>query len=214
MNKILRKTDENTNKVMIMKLNVFLSRYFNYLMIIFLILLLLFGFLFFIKPKYELVSNSIKNISKAKEEEYDALEKQYVKISGMWADYNRIDGADVEKIHEMIPQSDSTEELFRELEIIILKSGLTLNSIEISPDNASKETDNSKKTAAAGSIYDNVGRVKINLSVSGVNYEDFKKLLSTFENNLRLMDVQNVNVSLSSGSASFEIITYYLKGKK
>jgi len=215
---ILKKGESisSNNKMLVMKLNVFLSRYFGYLLFVFLTSLFVLGFLFFIKPKYQTVSESINSISSTKEAEYEELEHKYVKIHGIWSDYQRIDKKDIEKIGKMLPLSGDTEDLFREIEILILKSGLTLKSIEVLSEESSAKLkkSNSVPVTPSGSILDNVGMIKINVSVSGFDYDQFKKLLIAFENNLRLLDVNKINVSLVERTASFEITTYFLKSEQ
>ena len=54
-------------------------------------------------------------------------------------------------------------------------------------------------------------KVKIKLSVSGVSYKKLKALLLAIEENLRLMDVVDVNFSSERKTADLEIDTYYYK---
>jgi len=56
-----------------------------------------------------------------------------------------------------------------------------------------------------------LSRVKIILGLSGVDYGSIKNFLSILENNLRLINVTDLNFTASGGSAKLVLEAYYLK---
>lgn len=200
------------DKQKIRMLNIFLLRYFNLIVLFLVILVLMTGFFYLIKPKYKSISREIKLTDQARETEYNSLQQYYNRLKQYKLSYDEINEKDIKRIENMTLNSSDYGELFRELETVILKRGLLLTSLEISADisESSSKKIIPKSQKIDNSLFDGVGKVRISMEIIGVDYKSFKSLLVTIENNLRLLDIEELTFSPVEKAVSFEINVYYL----
>lgn len=211
-------TDENKTEVKNRGreriVNIFLMRYFRLIIIAVCILLIAASYLYLIKPKYSKISEIETKSKENNEAIRNDLASYYLQLEKYSQSYEKIDQEIVDKINIMLPENSKSEELLSQIEDIVRNRALSLSSIEIEVDETKSSASNIKAGAnkdAKGSLPANVGIMKIKLEVLGVNYEKLKNLLSSLENNLRLMDIENLEFSPTDRKASFEISTYYYK---
>ena len=88
---------------------------------------------------------------------------------------------------------------------------LLLQSISLSSTNGYLDQGLVPISAAEKSIVGNLVTVNVTLAIKGTNYESFKSLLSAFENNLRLMDIVQINFSPSAQTTQMNVNVYYSK---
>ncbi|MEA3398360.1 MAG: hypothetical protein U9R06_01290 [Patescibacteria group bacterium] len=191
------------------KINIFLSRYFKYLIIAIVFLAILVGYFYFFKPKYNETLIEISESRMAQEGECNDLNLYYDRLVQYIKEYNKIKAEDIEKARKMIPENYNHEELFTDFEAIIKGQGFLLNSLSINSEKIDASKNNAKTDTFVNSA--GVGKIKINAQISGVDYKNLLNLLDVFENNLRLMDVESLKWSPSGSSLDLEIVTYYLR---
>ena len=199
------------------KINNFLLNYFDYVIIVTVLIILVSGFFIVIKPKYELVIQDVQLAKINNESEYLIQESYFGKLKKFKNVFDNVEIENKRKIDIILPEKVNVEEFFREIEAIVSKSGLILTSLNIAKDEAGEAPDKSNKNKTNIEISDNnlelekVGKIKITMNVLGVDYDNFKKFIGVIENNLRLMDIENINFSLDGKSVSLDLITYYMR---
>ncbi len=198
-------------------ISLFLLHYFKHLSVVLAIIILLFGLFYVIRPKYTTMNKAVEDDRKKKEAEIQKIKNYLDKIENLKNKFDSIPTEEVKRINQMIPSDKDPEVLFPEIESLVGNLG-TVTSIEINK----QDTDSggeilekllqqvSKKKSDKKKV-NPLGKINIKLQISGLNYTTFKKLLSHFEENLRLMDVNSVNFSPDGKSVSLDITTYYLK---
>ncbi len=216
------KITENNNERLKQKVNGFLIKYFNLLAIVLAAIILIVGFFLLIKPKYNKISREIKLSNENSENKYNAAFAYLTQLNKLKAEYEKISPEDIKKIEIMLPSEKFYEELFVQLESIVLKNGLLLTSIEISPEElpSGKEGADAVKTrnnqpeknkAASAGLPEEITKVKIAMNVAGVDYLSLKNLLNALEKNLQLTDITNLSFSPDQKSAALEMYAYYFK---
>ena len=212
--KLTIQSEVTEDKQKIRMLNIFLLHYFNLIVLFLVILVLAIGFFYLIKPKYKSISWEIKLTDQVRETEYNSLQQYYTRLKQYKLSYDKINEKDIKRIENMTLTSSNYEELFRELETVILKRGLLLTFLEINLDvlesSPRKIIPKSQKIDAG--LPDGIGKIRISMEIIGVDYKSFKGLLATIENNLRLLDIEELTFSPAEKTVSFEINAYYLIG--
>jgi hypothetical protein len=207
------KAQKNNKNYLKTIFNIIMARYFIFIILFLMLISFLFAYKLIISPVSASIDNEIKKINEDKKTQKIYLSKTLENISKYRKDYENLNVDDKAKIDLMIPDVNDAEKLFTDIELLILKNGFILNSLEI---NSAKDTGITKakrknETSVDNTVNQDIGIIDLKLDVSNSSYKNFKKLLGVFENNLRIMDVHNINFSLDGASVSFEIKTYYLK---
>ncbi|MFH1233180.1 MAG: hypothetical protein V1649_00825 [Patescibacteria group bacterium] len=198
------------------KLNVFLIRYYNWLVILTAILIIAFGYFLLIQPKYREINSSKKPDSQNQTKQpYLKKQAEMTKFIELEQAYNKISKIDKEKIDASLPVKPDVEGLIAEIESIVLKNGLILTSLSIQQTEEKKSNSiaeivsKGKPESKSSDLPEEVKLVKISLSVAGADYISFKNLLKTIENNTRLMDVKNIKYNGDNSGVSLDLIVYY-----
>lgn len=208
------KITENNNEQLKQKVNGFLIRYFNLLAIALAAIILIVGFFLLIKPKYNKISREIRLSNENSESKYDAAFAHLAQLNKLKTEYEKISPESIKKIEIMLPSEKFYEELFVQLESIVLKNGLLLTSLQISPEGsagADKAQNNQAKKdeKVKDALPEEITKIKIAMSVAGVDYLGLKNLLYVLENNLQLTDITNLSFSPDQKGATFEMFAYY-----
>jgi hypothetical protein len=194
------------------KVNLFLSKYFNLVIIVVVLLILVISFFGLIKPKYNSILNSIQANVYQKEKIYLQQYRKLSESKQLIALFRSISPKEVEKVNSIIPKKYVREDLFSELERLVVGNNFLLKSIEIS----SNADISSKKRGVANNINNptlppEIDQIHVNMSVGGVDYYGLKYLISVLENNLKLMDIVNLEFNPEGNNFNLEFWTYYLK---
>jgi hypothetical protein len=197
------------------RMNMFLARYFNWLLVLVVLIIVIIGSVFILKPKYNEITKLTKNNEFGQEQEY-SIRRQYLdKIKSLIKIYDKVNRSDAEKVNYILAEKDIQEEIFSEIQSLVEKNGLLLEGLKIEPVEEVKKPSGvnlTKKTETnAVLLPPEIGRIKATLSVIGVDYFSLKSLISTMENNLALIDIVNLDFEPDSGSAELVFYTYYLK---
>ncbi len=179
----------------------FLKKYFGLVLFVVVLIFFVSAYYFVISPKFKAATISISEKTLEERKKYNETVQKLIDLGSLNRSYQKIDPKLVKRVEDFLPSEYVQEQLFLELEQVIIKNGYTVNSIAVE-----KELGNS-----IGAANKNVGKVKVKISVSAVNYLDFKKLLSIMESNVRLMDVERLNFQPGDQTADFDFYTYYLK---
>jgi len=207
---------EDKSKARARFIYLLLSRYFNLMVLFMVIIVFVFVYFYVIEPQRQKILKESQDYLTEKTEIRDQLNVIYGKVKEYKANYEKIDADKKEKIEGMFVNGfDSskleTEKLFGQIEFFIYNQGLILKSINISREEVNqtskaKTTGNENKDQPT-----DIGKIYIEIEVSGVNYNSFKNLLSKIEKNMMIMDVVDLSFSQGDNSASFKIAVYYFK---
>lgn len=197
---------QDKKKVFLRKASVFVVSYFDALVALMVLVIFVVGFFFLINPKYKSIKEaeqySLEDLISGKSKLEDYLSK-LTEYRNLYRDLSSISR---ERIEKTVPQDDHLENFFAQIENITKKQGIIISSLSVTEVEIAD-----KKTAAATTAGEILSKANINLLVSGVDYAGVKKLLTIFENNLRIMDVESVKFDTESKTAEFAIIAYFLK---
>lgn len=195
-------------------------RYFTFLVVLLFLVLLLCGYFFVLAPKNETITTSIKQEISDKEDNIKVLDNTIRNFTDYINAYNSIDDSALRRAAAILPEQSDEDALFLQMDHLMRKHGYKTTKIDIKKeDSGKKEANSRRKTVAPSQAGEEeadkkiagVGRISINISVEGMDYEGFKRLLNIFENNLRLMDLVGISYNEGEDEYNFEISTYYLK---
>ena len=188
-------------------------KYFNLILLI-LIVIFLIGSFIFLWPKYKLISDEIKLKDEALISKFNTFEKYLDNLNEYIELYNDVEAEDIEKVNSMFRVIETPEELFAEMEEMIVKRGYNLTSLTIRPENKFdfiQEKEDTKITKSKNTIDSKIGKMLISANIIGVDYNGLKNLLTAIENNLKIIDINSLNFSLGGKTVNLELTTYYLK---
>lgn len=130
-----------------------------------------------------------------KQQELKNLEKQWQSYKELKEEY-KTNQAAFEKLGIALPEEEDIPGLLVQLENLARQSGLQPLSLRL---------EEGKEAKIPG-----VSELRIVFSVGGGTYPLFKRFLAAVEENLRLIDVLNVNFSLGATTFTLQMRTYYL----
>jgi len=193
--------------------NLVLARYFIWVIVFFCLLVLIGGYLFFLKPKYDYISNLAVENKTNQEEEYLSREQTLEKIKSLLGSYRKVDAASIKKVNHILPAQYTKEEIFTQIESIVKRNGLILASINLEAEEQDKNSliDWVKNNETDTSLPAEVKRIKVSIDVVGTDYSSLKTLLGALENNLMLVDIVNLEFQPKGDSTSIIFDTYYSK---
>jgi len=207
-------SDEKTKH----RINFVFFRYFKWFVLLMILIILVFDYIFFIGPKYKEMENKKKEISNNEELEYFSQKRKVKQLNDLINVYRKISETDMKKIDLLLPSEEKIhEELFSQIESIILRNGLLLKSLEIDVEESNvksaKNLNNTKANEQIGEdiLPKEIGRIRVSLNILGVDYFKLKDLVRVFENNLRLIDIDDINFQPDNNSVIINFYTYYLK---
>ncbi|MDD5071932.1 MAG: hypothetical protein PHQ42_04335 [Patescibacteria group bacterium] len=198
------------------KINVFLVRYFKWLVIFFVLVVLVLGYFILLKPKYKEIARLTKDGRSGEEREYLERQEHLDDLKKLISVFRSVKTSEINKIDYILKRKDVPEELFGQVEAIARKNGLFLKSLKIesgeeSQSGGQKISREVTEEKAAGSLPPEIGRIKVTFEVLGVDYFGLKSFLTSIENNLMLMDVVSVDFNPGDESVQLVFYTYYLK---
>lgn len=206
------RTDSQADK----KRNDFLIKYFKFIILVVIVAILAGSYVFLLKAKYDQIILAIEESGASNQDEYQNQLKRLGELRRLETAYEDLGKKDIEKINTFLPDETKPENLLAQMEAIILKNGLILKKLSVEPvgeknqkslNIAEGEISNAQASEASASV----GKIRISMDVGGTDYERFKSLLSVFENNLRLIDIEELSFSPSDKSTHLSMVTYYFK---
>jgi len=191
-------------------LNIFLNNYFNIIIVFIVIIMLLISYFAVIKPKYDETMTAIQDNIDQQQKLYAEQEKKLIALRTVSDLYKKIPQADLKKFNSVLPDNFVKERLFGELEEIVTQNGFKVDSIEIFDEKKIQDAESSDPNFKP-TLSPKIGEVKLQMSISAIDYAGLKNLLTIFENNLRLFDVSAVSFSPGGNTAQITLSTYYYK---
>ena len=190
--------------------------YFNILIIIAVIIVLLVGYFYVIRPKYEVISKNLEITNSERENTKTDLNNLLNSINRYKSSFNKVNQKDRERIDVMLPEEMQKDELLVLMEETVKRKGLILSSLSIVEEATSKKsTKNSRvqktKKPDETVLPERIGVAKISMSIKGTDYDAFIDFLEEIENSLRLMDIESLDFKPNGKTLSLDINTYYLK---
>ena len=176
------------------------------------LLFLILGYQYIIKPKRLKITEGSRQAISAKEDEQASLERYYSRLKKYKRSFDSVSEQNKIKMAEMLPDASRAPELYRELEALIAKTGLLLTKIDIAEAGVAKKAIKKGQPAVKEAAWPaEIAKYRVILNIAGTDYNNFKKLLGTVENSLHIMDVQKVNFDPKAKITVLELNTYYLK---
>ncbi|NCN22409.1 hypothetical protein GW758_00220 [Candidatus Falkowbacteria bacterium] len=194
------------------EINIFLNQYFNLILIILVLISLVLSYLLILSPKHRAAELLIKDNISNQQLLLNQQQKKLYNLKIISDIYSKVPSDDLLKFNLVLPYQYKQEQLFGEFEEIANKNGWILTSVSLSyPDESLSEAPSAPLTGdiVFGSLNPKVGRVEVSLSLSGLDYQGVKKLLTVMEENLRLFDIKQI--SFSGEEVQLILITYYYK---
>lgn len=202
--------------------NNLLNIFFKWFVLLVVILVGVAGYFLVIQPKYEDTLSSIKTELRLKRQGYLTKKEELEKFKELASIYNDLDRQKIERVNTFLPSGYNYERLFTEVDSLVSQNGMILSSMNVNVEgekeeggssqdqsgNTQQDTDSSQKEAPS-----KVKKVRMKLEIMGVNYSGLKSLISSMENNLRLMDVTKVNFSPNEGTVQLIVWTYYFNAE-
>ncbi len=185
----------------------FINNYQLFIALICLLVMVGSLFLFFLPQYQRTLTEANDNYQQAQQ---DLLDKQKYQASLIQLNdfYKRIDQKTRNKVIDILPAKLDRENLLAEIEAICLANSLLIKSsdVVVSEDNAPTAS----STANVTNLNSQLRSATIKLELQGKDYQSFKSLLKTVENNLHLMDIQRLDYSPGKNQIVLEIQVYYL----
>lgn len=167
-----------------------LIRYFWYVTIVLMAVVVFGGYNLLVKPKLALLqAGGLLDV-----QSYENIllqEKQYLnRVTILDQEYKKLDAARLEKLAYVIADKLDVPGLLYVFESLDTQHGII-------PDNFTYES--------------NKGVTKVKISFKEKDYYQFKDYLKTLEDSVRIMDITNVQMSVRQSDYTIELSTYYLE---
>lgn len=185
----------------------YLYKFFWVLIIVVMALLLLAAYQYFLLPKYDSIASNAQ-INQKRQEYIDRL-NYYRQLSDLQKAYEKIKKDDIAKINDIVTNGKNQNDLYREVEYIVKKNGLKLDSIEPTTLDKSYALPNLGGLDRASSpLLGSMQVVQTVCKIGDVSYEGLLKVIKTFEVNLRIMDISKVEYDPTDRKATLYFLTY------
>ncbi|MFA6551223.1 MAG: hypothetical protein WCV41_01695 [Patescibacteria group bacterium] len=196
---------------------LWLQRYFYYLIILQIVIILILGYWLVLRPKINTVFKSEAQVTLAEQAAQVKLANYEQKIKELRTikdSYDNLSAQDKEKIAAALPSQPEERELMAQINKIVVANGLILKSLNL------EENKGESAAALAGGVpiigepepktSAKFKKTAINFEARGATYSALKSLLSGLENNWRLIDVQSVKYNPQDETVAVELVAYYL----
>lgn len=135
--------------------------------------------------------------------ELQLLERELTDLAAgrdaLTAEYNAIAESDLEKLRAVAPADRGTAAVLTDFEALTQRNALALDQVDFTGgEKSSAATGLAAAGAPSARLY---GTIPVTLSLRGT-YDNFREFLLLLEKNLRLVDVDGLNLSSSRGQES------------
>lgn len=191
------------------QINVYAYKFFN-VIIIFVVIMIFFGsYKMLLRPKYNSILN--EDEIRQKRTEYTQKLDYLMQLRDLRAAYDKILQDDKDKINAIINNTNEKEDLFKEMQFLAVREGVTLESLDVLPLDDSYELEDLAGNNKRSQLFDQVRVVRTTITLADITYESLFNTLKTIELNLRIMDVNKVDYDPFNQRAVIELLTYQLK---
>jgi hypothetical protein len=167
-----------------------LFQYFAHFIFVLAVVILLGGYLIFIKPNLVLLKPGAALDVTSYQKILDQEKVYLAKVEKLEKEYNDLDQARIEKLNYLMSDKIDESNLLYLFEAINKK-------MNVGPDSFTYSSDKG------------VTHIKINFS--NKDYSSFKNYLKTIEDSIRLLDIESIQMSVTQSSYSLEISAYYME---
>lgn len=164
------------------------------------IVLLLVGLFLMLEPTYESNKTAQARASKVTGAELNVRRNELKLLKESVALYDSISLDELHRMLQVAPAQDRRADLYPTIADLVTDAGFRLDQISISDG----------ETVAIPNETIKVKSVNINVTVSGTEgYENYKRLLQTFEDQLRIMDVASISFHPEEVATTLNLTTYF-----
>lgn len=169
------------------------------------------SFLGFFWPEYQNTLLEVNDNYQQAKTELNNKQKYQSNLIKLNEFYRGINKATRDKVFDMLPVELDKENILAEIEAICLANSLMIKSSDVKVVNNTENVVSENKEDKPTIKQENkINSAVIKLELQGKEYNSFKGLLRTVENNLHLMDIENVEYFPAKNQAILSIRIYYL----
>ncbi|MBI4653033.1 type 4a pilus biogenesis protein PilO [Candidatus Kuenenbacteria bacterium] len=193
----------------------------NFKIFLVLTILIIFGlgYFLFVNQFYSELQEKRKELDNFSQNVLTIKKKQLDTLKTFKKEYQKLEGLEVQKLLVILPLKKNIPDLFKQIEDITQKSGLTLLSLDITEGgvvdilnaNENKTAKNETKKEISSAENKNLKSLNISIEIGGVDYFTLKVFLNNLEKNIRLIDVISFDFGSSEKSQKMNLRTYYLE---
>jgi hypothetical protein len=217
MDKIKLKTSKPVNPALknlgILMFNYF-AKFFNLFIILVCVIVLVAGYWWLIKPKYDFIATNQELTFREREYENKV---EYLKQLGEIKNlYKSISQADKDKIDIILAWRQDVDRLkialLRQVDKVGKEKGVTVDNIVITPlDNSFEKLIKINEPFKQNGLSDKLKLMQITFDVNNLSYAQLKQFLNRLEISLTIMDVTKLIFDPGTKQAKIELVTYYLE---
>ncbi len=185
---------------------VMLYRFFWVVDLVAVVVVLFIAYQFFLRPEYNKIVSNTEVVKK--NNEYIEKLQYYNQLIDLKNAYAKIKPEDKNKINQIISNINDQNELYREVEYIVNKNGLKVDSIDPVALDKAYDLSNISGKDKQSPLFATMKLTMTICKMSDVEYESLVKVLKTFEFNLRIMDIIKTEYDPLTKKASIQFITY------
>ena len=217
MAKVTFKTNVETSRwaknLGVVLFNVF-ANFFSWFIIIICLAILVSGYWWLIKPKYDFIASDQELTFR--EREYEDKVNYLKQLNEVKNLYKSISQGDKDKIDAMLSARQDLDRLkiilLREIGQVGKERAAEVDNIAITPlDNSSAKFITIAQAPSSNPLFSKLRLVQVSFIIKTVDYDGLQKFLGRLETSLRVMDVTKVVFEPSARQASIELVTYYLE---
>ncbi len=188
--------------------------FFNWFIIVICLTILIVGYWWLIKPKFDFISSDQELTFREREyEDKVTYLKQLNEVKNL---YKTISQSDKDKIDAMLSANQDIDRLkiilLREIGQVGKQQKINVSNIVITPlDNSREKLIKIAEEPKQSPLLDKLKLVQVTFLAEQIDYVGLKRTLSDLEKSLRLMDITRVTFDPSARKASIELVTYYLE---
>lgn len=176
-----------------------LLQYFKFITPLTVVLILVFSFIFLLKPQYNKVRVSGALNLEAKQESLNNKKDHLSQLKELAENYSGLSAGDIIKVEKILPREEDIPGVLAQLEKLAVDNGFNILSLDI----------NSVQSLSRDKQQSLVKKLSLSLAIEGGDYASLKLFLDQLENNLRLFDVESLNFTAGSGLYTLNISTYF-----
>ncbi len=212
-NKKKHETSQMMKNLGVVMFNLF-AGLFNWFIIIICLTILVVGYWWLIKPKYDFIASDQELTFKEKEyEDKVTYLKQLNELKNL---YKGINQSDKDKIDTILSVNQDLDRfkiiLLREVSEVGKEEKASVDNIVITPlDNSQEKLLKIAQDPKTNPLYANLKIVQVDFIMRSINYNSLQQTLNRLERSLRIMDVVKLTFDPAASQATISFLTYYLQ---
>jgi len=188
------------------KIKLIFTKYYAVVLVIFVLIILLAGYLLFIKN----IVSEIKDIGlvdiKNKQAELAVSKETLSRLQELKKRYDEVTSDELDQLAGFLPGQDDIPYLVIKLKKFIEDTGLTLDALDVGPLTTRQTEAKQDQTVSE----DTLNKLTISLSIHGLDsYAGLKVFLDELSKNQPFLELTSISYSPGQDSYSFNLATYY-----